>query len=65
MTFLKTTELAIVGAGPAGVCAALEAASYGVKVTLIDRDQAPGGYWSNRHTNSLGGMKRAQELAES
>lgn len=43
MTFLKTTELAIVGAGPAGVCAALEAASYGVEVTLIDRDQAPGG----------------------
>ena len=23
------------------------------------------GSWSNRHTNSLGGMKRAQELAES
>lgn len=43
MTFLKTTELAIVGAGPAGVCAALEAASYGVKVTLIDRDDEIGG----------------------
>ncbi|MGI6628156.1 MAG: NAD(P)/FAD-dependent oxidoreductase [Bacillota bacterium] len=40
---MKTTELAIVGAGPAGVCAALEAASYGVKVTLIDRDEYPGG----------------------
>ncbi len=40
---LKTTELAIVGAGPAGVCAALEAASYGVKVTLIDRDDGIGG----------------------
>ncbi|HOA70783.1 MAG TPA: NAD(P)/FAD-dependent oxidoreductase [Bacillota bacterium] len=37
------TELAIVGAGPAGVCAALEAASYGVKVTLIDREQWIGG----------------------
>src|SRR5690606_16924669 len=29
--------------GPAGVCAALEAASYGVKVTLIDREQWIGG----------------------
>lgn len=40
---IKTTPLAIVGAGPAGVCAALEAASCGVKVTLIDRADRVGG----------------------
>jgi len=40
---LKTTELAIVGAGPAGISAALEAASYGVQVTLIDREEQIGG----------------------
>ncbi len=40
---MPDTELAIVGAGPAGVSGALEAASRGVKVTLIDRDDRIGG----------------------
>ena len=40
---MKTTELALVGAGPAGISAALEAASYGVQVTLIDREEQIGG----------------------
>ncbi|MGI6620000.1 MAG: NAD(P)/FAD-dependent oxidoreductase [Bacillota bacterium] len=43
MTLLRRTELAIIGAGPAGVCAALEAASHGVRVTLIDREEHIGG----------------------
>ena len=43
MSLLRWTDLAIVGAGPAGVSAALEAASYGVGVTLIDRDHHIGG----------------------
>lgn len=42
VTTMKT-ELAIVGAGPAGVSAALEAASRGVKVTLVDRADRIGG----------------------
>jgi thioredoxin reductase len=37
------TELAIVGAGPAGLCAAVEAAKTGVDVTLSDENMTAGG----------------------
>lgn len=37
------TELAIVGAGPAGLAAAVEAARLGVQVTVIDENLRPGG----------------------
>jgi len=40
---MRETELAIVGAGPAGLSAAVEAANAGVRVTLIDENQRPGG----------------------
>lgn len=43
MMSVRKTELAIVGAGPAGICAALEAASHGVKTTVIDRGEELGG----------------------
>ena len=37
------TQLAIIGAGPAGLCAAIEAAKAGVKVSVFDENRAPGG----------------------
>ena len=37
------TRLAIVGAGPAGLSAAIEAAKAGVKVSLFDENATPGG----------------------
>lgn len=37
------TELAIIGAGPAGLSAAIEAARNGVDVTVIDENALPGG----------------------
>lgn len=37
------TEVAIIGAGPAGICAAINAASSGAEVLLIDRDGYLGG----------------------
>jgi len=37
------TRLAIVGGGPAGLCAAIEAAKAGVRVSLFDENTAPGG----------------------
>lgn len=40
---MDSTELAVVGAGPAGVCGALEAASHGVRVTILDRADRLGG----------------------
>jgi len=73
VTGLKKTEVAIVGAGPAGICAALEAASYGVEVTLIDRGEAPGGQLVKQthkffgwHEKSAGtrGIIIAQDLAK-
>ncbi|QVK20362.1 FAD-dependent oxidoreductase [Mycoplasmatota bacterium] len=40
---MKTVELAIVGAGPAGLCAAISAASMGSNVVIIDRCKDIGG----------------------
>jgi len=40
---MREVELAIVGAGPAGMAAAIEAAKSGVKITLIDENPKPGG----------------------
>ena len=36
-------EFVIIGAGPAGLSAAKEAASYGMKVTVLDENNRPGG----------------------
>lgn len=40
---MKTTEIAVIGGGPAGLGAALMAAEAGAKVTLIDRQRTLGG----------------------
>lgn len=40
---MRTTEIAIIGGGPAGLCAAINAASLGAKVTLIERSDTLGG----------------------
>jgi NADPH-dependent 2,4-dienoyl-CoA reductase/sulfur reductase-like enzyme len=40
---LEPTELVVVGAGPAGLCAAIEAARAGVRVVLVDENSRPGG----------------------
>ncbi|HJL53131.1 MAG TPA: FAD-dependent oxidoreductase, partial [Arenicellales bacterium] len=47
MTGIKqdTTEIAIVGAGPAGVSAAVTAARAGAKVTLVDESASAGGQY--------------------
>jgi thioredoxin reductase len=40
---MRSTELAIIGAGPSGLSAAIEAAKAGVRVVLIDENERPGG----------------------
>lgn len=40
---MKTTEIAIVGAGAAGLTAAIEARQAGAQVTVVDENQSPGG----------------------
>jgi thioredoxin reductase/bacterioferritin-associated ferredoxin len=42
---MKATELAIVGAGPAGLAAAAEAVRHGVSVALFDDNPLPGGQY--------------------
>jgi hypothetical protein len=42
---VATTELAVVGAGPAGLAAAVTAARAGVHVTLVDEYPRPGGQY--------------------
>lgn len=42
---MTKTELAIIGAGPAGLAAAVAAARAGVQVTLLDEYPAPGGQY--------------------
>ena len=40
---MKTAEVLVIGGGPAGLCATLNAAEMGAKVLLIERDDALGG----------------------
>lgn len=43
MKHLEETDIAIVGAGPAGLTASIEAAKAGARTTLIDENYKPGG----------------------
>ena len=67
------TELAIVGSGPAGLAAAIEAAKTGVKVTIIDENPRPGGqlfkqihkfFGSEKHKAGIRGIDIGHELLE-
>jgi thioredoxin reductase len=67
------TELAVVGAGPAGLCAAIEAARLGVKTTIIDEHMRPGGqlfkqihkfFGSYRHYAGMRGFTIGQQLLD-
>ena len=40
---MKRYDLIVIGAGPAGLSAAIEAASKGLKVVVFDENDRPGG----------------------
>ena len=40
---MKTVEIAVIGGGPAGLSAAINAASLGAKVAIIEQDDQLGG----------------------
>jgi NADPH-dependent 2,4-dienoyl-CoA reductase/sulfur reductase-like enzyme len=40
---LIDSEFAIIGGGPGGIAAAIEAAKAGVNLTLLDENERPGG----------------------
>jgi D-hydroxyproline dehydrogenase subunit alpha len=51
---MATTDLAVVGAGPAGLAAAIAAAKAGVRVTLVDEYARPGGQYLKGAHHSAG-----------
>ncbi|MGN8277641.1 FAD-dependent oxidoreductase [Pseudomonas sp. SMN5] len=55
----ETTELLIIGAGPAGMAAALAAASSGARIVLLDDNPMPGGQiWRDGPQAELPGQAR-------
>lgn len=68
---MKITEIAIIGSGPAGLAAAVEAAKVGARVTLIDENVKPGGqlfkqihkfFGSQEHGAGTRGIQIGKEL---
>ncbi len=66
-------DVAVIGAGPAGLCAAYEAAVSGARVCVIDENKAPGGqlfkqihkfFGSKAHHAGIRGFRIADELVE-
>lgn len=66
-------ELLIIGAGPAGLSAAIEAAKYGTDVLVVDENSKPGGqlfkqihkfFGSRRHQAGVRGVDIGTELLE-
>ncbi len=67
----RSTEIAVVGAGAAGLTAAIEAAQAGAQVTLIDENERPGGqlfkqihkfFGSEEHQAGVRGYKIGEAL---
>jgi NADPH-dependent 2,4-dienoyl-CoA reductase/sulfur reductase-like enzyme len=67
----RYTEIAIVGGGPAGLAAAIEARRCGAKITLIDENSRPGGqlfkqihkfFGSHEHYAGVRGYSIGQQL---
>lgn len=68
---MKRYELIVVGAGPAGLSAAVEAAKQGMKVIVFDENEKPGGqlfkqihkfFGSKEHRAKIRGFKIGEEL---
>ena len=68
-----TTDIAVIGAGPAGLSAAIEAAKTGAKVLLADENRLPGGqlfkqihkfFGSKEHLAGTRGYEIGQQLIE-
>ncbi len=66
-------ELVIIGAGPTGLCAAIEASRYGVKVLVIDENDRPGGqlflqthkfFGSRHHMAGVRGFQIGRDLLD-
>ena len=67
----KEVEILVIGAGPAGLSAAIEAAKYGAEVLVVDENSKPGGqlfkqihkfFGSSRHKAGVRGVDIGTEL---
>lgn len=67
----KEVEILVIGAGPAGLSAAIEAAKYGAEVLVVDENNKPGGqlfkqihkfFGSRRHKAGVRGVDIGTEL---
>ncbi|MDD4569083.1 MAG: NAD(P)/FAD-dependent oxidoreductase [Tepidanaerobacteraceae bacterium] len=70
---MKTTDIAVIGAGPAGLSCAVEAAKSGARVTVLDENLKPGGqlfkqihkfFGSREHRAGIRGFRIGQQLLE-
>ncbi len=70
---MKQCEMLVIGGGPAGLSAAIEAAEAGVKVIIVDANEKAGGqlfkqihkfFGSSMHRAGIRGMNIGQELLE-
>ena len=70
---MNRTDLIVVGAGPAGMSAAIEAAKRGAHVTVLDENSRPGGqlfkqihkfFGSKEHHAKVRGFVIGEELME-
>ncbi len=70
---MKRYDLIIVGAGPSGLSAGIEAAKKGMQVVIFDENQKPGGqlfkqihkfFGSKEHKAKIRGIKIGEELLE-
>ncbi|WP_428484431.1 FAD-dependent oxidoreductase [Rhodopila sp.] len=60
---LAPVDLAIIGAGPAGIAAAVEAAEHGLSVLLLDENAAPGGrIWQGLEARGAADVDEAAAL---
>lgn len=70
---MKKVELAVIGAGPAGLGGAIESAKMGVGVVVFDENKKPGGqlfkqihkfFGSKEHMAGIRGFKIGEKLLE-
>ncbi|OQY99895.1 MAG: hypothetical protein B6D41_00550 [Chloroflexi bacterium UTCFX4] len=61
---MNTTEIAVIGAGPAGIAAAVTAANAGARVLLLDENPRPGGQYYKQPPSSFHANDVASSLSE-
>lgn len=68
---IKTSQVVVIGGGPAGLCAAIEASKSGASVTILDENARPGGqlfkqihkfFGSSQHRAGTRGFRIGEEL---